>query len=434
MADIQNIYNSYLSVYSPKTVSVTRHDTHKRSDLRRVYNAIVKLYKESPTYLTNFNKETKNYAIALKENARKLTNTIASVYDYSSDDLFNKKYAYSNNEDIASVEFCDDGYSDDENSPFELSVNSLATTQVNAGNSLAADARTALSGTYNFIVHSNNTDYEFEMNIGGSSTNQAVQEKIVSLINKSQIGINASLLSDSENRSQIVLESQNTGISDFNGLNFQVKDMVAADDLGICQYFGLDKVESAPTNSHFTLNGNENSTNYNTFTVNKFYEITLNGISNNGETATIGLKTDIQSFMNNIMTFVDGYNSFLHSVSEYKNTQPKSYELISEVKGITSQYRNNLDSIGLTVQEDGTLKPDENLLFSTVEQDDRKDQLAFLKDFSNTLSKKCSQISLDPMNYVEKKIVAYKNPNPGKNFYAAYVTSNYSGMLFNYFC
>ena len=55
-----------------------------------------------------------------------------------------------------------------------------------------------------------------------------------------------------------------------------------------------------------------------------------------------------------------------------------------------------------------------------------------MKDFSDDLNKKCRQVSIDPMNYVDKKIVAYKNP--GKSFYSPYVTSNYSGMLFNYFC
>ena len=41
-------------------------------------------------------------------------------------------------------------------------------------------------------------------------------------------------------------------------------------------------------------------------------------------------------------------------------------------------------------------------------------------------------ISLNPMKYVNKTVVAYKNP--GHNFANPYVTSNYSGMMFNYYC
>ena len=36
------------------------------------------------------------------------------------------------------------------------------------------------------------------------------------------------------------------------------------------------------------------------------------------------------------------------------------------------------------------------------------------------------------MQYVEKTIVAYKNP--GHNFPAPYAASAYSGMMFNYYC
>jgi hypothetical protein len=36
------------------------------------------------------------------------------------------------------------------------------------------------------------------------------------------------------------------------------------------------------------------------------------------------------------------------------------------------------------------------------------------------------------MDYVDKKIVAYKNP--GHNFASPYITSAYSGMMFNSYC
>ena len=36
------------------------------------------------------------------------------------------------------------------------------------------------------------------------------------------------------------------------------------------------------------------------------------------------------------------------------------------------------------------------------------------------------------MEYVQRTIVAYKNP--GHNFASPYNTSSYSGMMFNFFC
>ena len=58
--------------------------------------------------------------------------------------------------------------------------------------------------------------------------------------------------------------------------------------------------------------------------------------------------------------------------------------------------------------------------------------MSYVKDFANSLMRKTSQISLNPMQYVNKTIVAYKNP--GRNFATPYITSAYSGMMFNSYC
>ena len=46
--------------------------------------------------------------------------------------------------------------------------------------------------------------------------------------------------------------------------------------------------------------------------------------------------------------------------------------------------------------------------------------------------RKSNQVSLDPMQYVNRKVVAYKNP--GHNLTSPYTSSIYSGMIFNYGC
>ena len=71
-AIMYNVYNHYLTTYAPK--STTQYDTHKKSELRGIYNSIVKLNKESPWYLDTKSAETQQYAISLKENARLMAN------------------------------------------------------------------------------------------------------------------------------------------------------------------------------------------------------------------------------------------------------------------------------------------------------------------------------------------------------------------------
>ena len=58
MADnsvINSVYNYYLTTYAPKTDS--KFDTHKKSELRGVYNSIVKMNKEAPLYIVDKSQE-----------------------------------------------------------------------------------------------------------------------------------------------------------------------------------------------------------------------------------------------------------------------------------------------------------------------------------------------------------------------------------------
>ena len=61
MARIDNAYAYYISTYAKKTVS--RYDSHKKSELRKVYNEIVKINKDSPLYKIPNLTDAKKYAI-----------------------------------------------------------------------------------------------------------------------------------------------------------------------------------------------------------------------------------------------------------------------------------------------------------------------------------------------------------------------------------
>lgn len=65
MAVIDSAYQYYLSTYAGSGTS--RYDTHKKSQLRAVYNNIVKVNKDSPLYKINFTRDTGRFAIDIKE-------------------------------------------------------------------------------------------------------------------------------------------------------------------------------------------------------------------------------------------------------------------------------------------------------------------------------------------------------------------------------
>jgi flagellar hook-associated protein 2 len=97
-----------------------------------------------------------------------------------------------------------------------------------------------------------------------------------------------------------------------------------------------------------------------------------------------------------------------------------------------SYYKNNLNAIGAYVSDNGTINVDQDAVKQAAQETQTDNRFQIVRSFANQLVHKTSQISLDPMQYITKKIVAYKNP--GHNYSAPYVSSSYSGMLFNYYC
>lgn len=427
-----NIYNYYMTTYAPK--SSTPYDSHKKSELRNVCNSIVKMNKEAPIYILDTSRESCKFAVGMKENARELRNTIASLGDLNEDEMLNKKTAYSSNENIASASFIGSPADSANASSIEIEVRSLATPQVNMGNYLPGGETVNLApATYSFDVGIDDLNYEFQFTIKPEDTNRDVQDRLSRLINNANIGISAQVVTNDENNSALRLESNATGLKNDKKNIFDVSDHRTSKTSGTVEYLGLDNIAGTASNASFLLNGEERVSPYNTLNVGRMYSVTLNGVSSEeGETASIGLKTDVESLTENINTLVKGYNSFLQAAAEYSDRHPKSNRIVQEVGSISRYYARGLTSVGLNLNLDGTLEADNDVIQKTAMNDDARKAFSSIMDFTHSLVRKSNQISLDPMNYVNNIVVAYKNP--GKNFATPYITSAYSGMMFNSYC
>lgn len=429
-AVLNNVYNNYLTTYAPK--SLTRYDTHKKSELRSVYNSIVKLNKESPWYLPTTSKETQKYAVDLKENARVLHNTIAQLGGLEENGLLNKKSAFSTNEDIASATYIGAKAPEGMLPEFTLEVQTLASPQENLGLFLPDSKVELPSDTYSFDIAINDMNYEFQFFIGEDETNRDVQDRLARLINNSDIGLKASV-EESEGLSSLKLASESTGLSGGRNQIFSITDDRTSKASGTVAYFGLDYTSKNASNAAFKINGEDRSASSNHFTVGKLFEVQLNGVSPEDEPVTIGLKTDLESLTDNVTHLIQGYNDFVKAASSYLESQSRSKQLVKEMGNIAGLYNDSLKSMGMSLNEDGTLHIDKTQLRQTASSsEDIADTFAYLKDFSNALLSKSRQVSLNPMDYVERTIVAYKNP--GHNFVSPYATSAYSGMMFNGYC
>ncbi|MCR5106821.1 MAG: flagellar filament capping protein FliD [Lachnospiraceae bacterium] len=436
MADLSvlnNIYNQINTTYNPMRTN-TKYDTHKKSELRGVYNSIVEKSKDAPLFLLDDSKETKDYVVDLKENSRNLKNTIASLSQSgSTDDILSKKTIASSDDSKVRANYLGGDFEEGDASELTLSIKQLAGEQQNTGRFLPPDERIGLdSDTYSFDVHSRDMDYEFQFNISDTDTNKNIQDKLERLINRSNIGIKAEVIQNGEGMTSLSLTSEDMGVRNDEGVLFNVSDNRTSKASGVVEYLGLSNVSLEPKNAEFTLNGVDRVATGNHFTVDGKYDIELKAPTTEGESVTVGFKTDYESLAENIEKLIGGYNDFIEKANSYVEKQPNSKTLINEMRSITTKFSKGLEDLGVSLTPDSTIALDPEKLRKELNSPDALKKLETIKDFANTVLKKTSEVALDPMQYTRRRIVEYKNP--GHNFSAPYVTSNYSGMMFSGYC
>lgn len=453
-AVMSNVYNQFSTTYLPKK-AVGRYDTHKRSELRTLCSSMAKVNRDAPVYLLDNTTDARKYVIHLKEDARDLRNAIVSTLGDVEDTAFSQKIAYSSNPNVVSAKYIgsqssfipqkegtvsegNDVISVNGQVPtYDIEVLSLASPQINLGMYVPSEERALEPGKYSFDINIHDMGYEFQFSINESDTNLDIQKRLCRLINNSKIGLNAELRTDGESLSALRIESGKSGIEPGqNERIFSISDNDTEHLSGAVAYFGLDYTVKDAANASFIVNGTQTTAASNHFILQNDYEITLNGISENeGQTTTIGVKPDVEALQENIANLIGGYNHFIRSVSEYKNSQSGSNFLIKEMNRITGYYQQEIEKLGIRTDQDGTLQIDTEQLQQSVISSDAPDTLSSLdalKSFSHSMLRKSSQISLNPVSYMNKTVVAYKNP--GNYFLSPYVTSAYSGMFFNNYC
>lgn len=430
MAAIDSAYQYYLSTYGNSNVS--RYDTHKKSQLRDVYNRIVKSNKDSPLYKFKDTGDIKKHAIDIKESTRNIQNVIDSLSESGGgiEGVFSKKIAQSSDESVVTAEYV--GKDDDsEITGFEIQVNQLASAQTNLGNYLTNDRLDVDFGTYSFDLNTNTSSYEFQFSVTPSDTNVSLLQKLAKLVNNAGIGLNATLESNDIGQSALKITSRQTGIAPNEEFLFQILPSTAQDSMDAMNTLGINHVETEARNSSFLLNNTEYASYSNTFTIDNNFDITLHGVTNNGQSAQVGFKTNADAIADNVTRLVDAYNNIIRIGHTYDDSHSTN-RLVRDFSSCAKEYRNELEAMGLNIDADNFIQIDRSLLTDAVTAEDAPDSFAILNEFKDSLSHKTKEASVNPMNYVNKVIVAYKNP--GRNFATPYITSIYSGMMLDTFC
>lgn len=422
---ISSVYSYYLSQYGNKSNS--KYDSHTRTQLKNTYSKVVKINSQTPVYKLDLSTAAQKYAIDLKEHARALENITEDLSDGADGTMTFKKSAVSSNASAVNASYITDfgAASDDES--FDINVKQLACSQLNTGNYLQPRSKHIKPGEYSFDLSINDVIYEFQFKVDNSETTNNIQNKIARLINRSNIGLTANIKEDSLGNTAINIESESTGMNGTTPVIFSIKSDDANNQL-LIDTLGLDRVTQYPSNAIFDVDGDERSSMSNSITINKAYDVKLSKVTE--EPVTISLKADADSIVESLNELVAGYNNLISVTNDENNNHFQGTEkLQNEIASIARSYKKQLADSGLSLNKDGTISADKEVIINADNKDALSHIYESLNSFKNSIKEKAEDIALNPMDYVNNKIIAYKNPL--RSFPDPYNLSAYTGMMFN---
>lgn len=422
------VYDHVLTNYKSK--DVTQTETHKKSELRGIYNSIVKINKDSPLFLLKDDTQDEAQAVGLKEEARALRSTIYGLSNLD-ENILDQKSAYSSNEDAVEANFVKNAAEEEELPSFRLNVRNLAQSQVNTGRFLPSGAVQLEPGQYSFNVRVGEQKYEFQYTINKGDFNREVQDRLSRLVDKAGVGLRASVINDGNGYTALEITASDTGTVSGRDYRFKITEDEISTNGGTLAYFGLDQVSTQAENAVFEINGKERVSASNHFMVGGVYELTLRGTTN-GEEIEIGVRNDTESLIEHVKQLAKGYNDFLDGIVTHDSESFKRSKIESETRAIAEEHLGKLADEGIHVTDSGKIEIDEARLAEVSRDEEGIDRFLPVNDFAKSLIEKSREISLDPMKYIDRPVVNYKNP--GHGFVAPYVTSEYSGMLFSGYC
>ncbi len=115
------------------------------------------------------------------------------------------------------------------------------------------------------------------------------------------------------------------------------------------------------------------------------------------------------------------FNRLLERSDEYGVLKRKPSRPGCELRNLVAAQKDELETAGFEVAKDGFLTLPEDAEFQVP------------KKFMSQLREKCDYMSMNPMEYVEKKVYSYAHLHRSDVGYA-YAASIYTGMLFNSYC
>ena len=420
------IYNNLLTTFDPYA---TKH-VNNSMELRSVVKRIRKQTQSSPVYLLNFTNAKQSFVLGVKESSMRIHDSLQTLADDSEDGVFAQKKARSSDLEQVGAELLDTDVDHLPNA-FSIRVKQLANSQINQGKEYYETGKGLTAGSYQFRVMVNDVGYDFQYNIRKDANHREVIQGLADFITKAKIGIEAAPYSFGGGKIGMRLESTMVGSPDGKAI-FTLEDKSSeGKGRGVVEYYGLDHVAVMPKSAVFDLNGTEKTALSNEFILGRAVKVSLRKPSD--VETTIDYHPDSDAIIEGVEEFVSSYNSLIdHNLTFEQKTGTQS-KLLNELKKLSEPFANELESCGISFDEEGHMELDTALATQAIEAGDMQKLFQPDSAMTNRMFAKTDQIKINPIEYVDKKVVSYPNfTKPPRGY--SYITSLYSGLLFNFYC
>lgn len=409
----------------------TRFDTHKRSELKDIYQRIRKMNVNQPFYKVDFDEKTQEYTLGVKDMALELSSALKELGTEEPSNIFEKKALISDEPECVTVEMLD-GSDVTGTEPLNIEVKSLSEPQVNLGDFLQPGDVNLSEGQYNFTVSIEDSYYSFQFNVLGGSTNKELQTKLSDFINKTKVGLSARVVSE-RGLTAIELTGKSAGTKNTDGISFTFEDTKKPDNAfyGVARHFGLDNVKTPATNTRFTVNGEEIETSEREYVLNNGIKLDFHKITD--RPAVVALVVDDAPVVEKVSGFVDKLNSFIDYVRTGATERRSSKKLLYEMNSVLERYKGQFAENGMNVNSEGRLEMDNAKMLVAIRNGSMEQFFGKDSNVAAGLIRRFSEVTINPMDYIDKTVVTYPN-TAVKQPFSPYVSSVYSGLMYNNYC
>ncbi|MBR3832759.1 MAG: hypothetical protein IKJ73_00410 [Lachnospiraceae bacterium] len=413
-----NIYNHL----GANTVPKKRTTTHKSSELKAIYTKMAQYNKSSPLYMLSLSDSKQEQIINIKESALSLRYSIQS-FGNPEDDIYSKKAFSSSDNSSVSGSLKKPGAANIPES-LDIQIDTLATEQVNVSKYVKSNEFSLVPKEHRFTLETLSTSAHFGITVNKGDSNADVQSKLVNYINNRNIGVNASLIKDGDNTA-IMLTSAETGKpATDDGLHFSFVPEGAGQNL--VNVFELNNVRSMPSNSSFSINGDQHISSSNHISINQAIELDFHKTTQGP--VKVGLTSDPKKALEQLESFTSAYNGLI-DISSNSPSQIGTRSLSTDIAGVLSKYKANMESIGITTLDDGKLSIDSEKVTQSLASGEFTEFFTTNATIATDIENATNRLVLDPIAYVNKTIVSY--PNASNKLNNTYTQSLYSGLMYN---